>query len=107
LEKVSRVLSRVLPGAPHHTVLILDGTTGQNAIQQARKFRESVAVTGVVLTKLDGTAKGGATFSVGRELGVPVLFIGVGEGLEDLEVFDAQRFVDALLEPAAAQDAEA
>ncbi len=105
LEKVSRVLGRVLPGAPHHVVLILDGTTGQNAIQQARKFRESVAITGVVLTKLDGTAKGGATFAVGRELGVPVLFIGVGEGLEDLEVFDPQRFVDALLEPAAAREA--
>jgi len=100
LEKVSRVLGRVLPGAPHHVVLILDGTTGQNAIQQARKFRESVPVTGVVLTKLDGTAKGGATFAVGRELGVPVLFIGVGEGLDDLEIFDPQRFVDALLEPA-------
>lgn len=107
LEKVGRVLGRVLPGAPHHTLLILDGTTGQNAIQQARKFRESVAVSGVMLTKLDGTAKGGATFAVGRELGIPVLFVGVGEGLEDLEVFDPQKFVDALLEPASRQGAEA
>lgn len=107
LEKVSRVLGKVIPGAPHHTVLILDGTTGQNAIQQARKFRESVSVSGVMLTKLDGTAKGGATFSVGRELSLPVLFIGVGEGMDDLEVFEPKRFVDALFEPASRQDVPA
>jgi fused signal recognition particle receptor len=107
LEKIGRVLARVVPGAPHHTVLILDATTGQNAIQQARKFREAVPVSGVVLTKLDGTAKGGATLSIGRELGLPVLFIGVGEGLEDLEVFDPGSFVDALLEPQGRQTAQA
>jgi fused signal recognition particle receptor len=107
LEKIGRVLGRVVPGAPHHTVLILDGTTGQNAIQQARKFGEAVRVTGVVLTKLDGTAKGGATLSVGRELGLPVLFVGVGEGMEDLEIFDPVAFVDALLEPQGRQAASA
>lgn len=107
LEKIGRVLARVAPGAPHHVVLILDGTTGQNAIQQARKFREAVPVSGVVLTKLDGTAKGGATLSVGRELGLPVLFLGVGESVEDLEVFDARSFVDALLEPREPQAAQA
>jgi fused signal recognition particle receptor len=101
LEKIGRVLQRVIPGAPHHVVLVLDATTGQNAIQQARRFREAVPVGGVLLTKLDGTAKGGATLSVGRELGLPVLFVGVGEGMQDLEVFDPAQFVDALLEPQA------
>jgi len=99
LEKIGRVLNRVIPGAPHHVVLVLDATTGQNAIQQARRFREAVPVGGVLLTKLDGTAKGGATLSIGRELDLPVLFVGVGEGMQDLEVFDPEQFVNALLEP--------
>ncbi len=99
LEKIGRVLARVIPGAPHHVLLVLDATTGQNAIQQARRFREAVPVGGVLLTKLDGTAKGGATLSIGRELGLPVLFVGVGETIEDLEVFDPSQFVNALLEP--------
>lgn len=103
LEKIGRVLQKVIPGAPHHVLLVLDGTTGQNAIQQARQFRTAVPVSGVLLTKLDGTAKGGATLSIGRELGLPVLFVGVGENLEDLEVFDPRAFVDALFEPPARQ----
>ncbi len=99
LEKVSRVLGRQLDGAPHHTVLVLDGTTGQNAIQQARQFGERVPLSGIFLTKLDGTAKGGATLSIGHELSLPVLFIGVGEGIDDLEVFDPEAFLDALMSP--------
>jgi len=106
LEKVARVLERRIPGAPHHTVLVLDATTGQNALQQARRFGDSVPLSGVVLTKLDGTAKGGATLAVGRELGLPVLFVGLGEGIDDLEVFDPGEFVDALLDPRT-QEAEA
>ncbi len=99
LEKVSRILGRQVEGAPHHVLLVLDATTGQNALQQARRFLESVPVTGAFLTKLDGTAKGGATLAVGEELGIPVLFVGVGEGLEDLEVFDPAEFAAALLAP--------
>lgn len=99
LEKVSRILTRQIEGAPHHTVLVLDGTTGQNAVQQARQFGERVPLSGIFLTKLDGTAKGGATLSIGHELGLPVLFIGLGEGLDDLEVFDPESFLDALLSP--------
>ncbi len=101
LEKVSRVTGRQIEGAPHHTVLVLDATTGQNAIQQARRFGESVPLSGVFLTKLDGTAKGGATLSIGHQLGLPVLFIGLGEGPEDLDVFDPETFLDALLQPRA------
>ena len=99
LEKVARVLERRIPGAPHRTVLVLDATTGQNALQQARRFGETVPLDGVVLSKLDGTAKGGATLAVGRELGLPVLFVGLGEGLDDLAVFDPGEFIDALLTP--------
>jgi len=99
LEKIARILERKIPGAPHHTLLVLDSTTGQNALQQARHFGDSVPLDGVMLTKLDGSAKGGATIAVGRELGLPVLFVGLGEGLEDLEVFDPEDFIDALLEP--------
>jgi len=99
LEKVSRVIGRQIEGAPHHTVLVLDATTGQNAVQQARQFGETVPLTGVFLTKLDGTAKGGATLSVGHQLGLPVLFVGLGEGMGDLEVFEPQEFLDAILDP--------
>ena len=99
LAKVARVLGRKIPGAPHETLLVLDATTGQNAVQQARRFAEKVPVDGIFLAKLDGTAKGGAVFAVQRELGLPVKFVGLGEGLEDLEVFDPGEFTDALLGP--------
>ncbi|MFT7516913.1 MAG: fused signal recognition particle receptor [Myxococcota bacterium] len=100
LNKVSRVLGRIIPDSPHHSLLVLDATTGQNAIQQAKMFGECVAISGIVLSKLDGTAKGGATLSISKQLNLPVLFIGLGEGKEDLEVFDPQQFIDALFTPA-------
>jgi fused signal recognition particle receptor len=99
LKKIDRVLSRELPGAPVERLLVLDATTGQNAIAQARVFTTVVAVTGVVLAKLDGSAKGGAVFAVAGELGLPVKLVGLGEGLEDLQVFDPHQFVDVLLPP--------
>ncbi|MBC8329937.1 MAG: signal recognition particle-docking protein FtsY [Planctomycetes bacterium] len=99
LDKVARVAGRRIEGAPHETLLVLDGTTGQNAVQQARLFGESVAITGVILAKLDGTAKGGAVLAIGNELGTPVKFVGLGEQVDDLEVFDPAAFVQALLDP--------
>ena len=99
LEKVSRVVSKRIPGAPHETWLVLDGTNGQNAIQQAKLFTEVVPITGVIVTKLDGTARGGAVFTIGKELGLPVRYIGTGEQMELLEPFDATAFVDAVLMP--------
>ena len=96
LTKVRKVTSKACPGAPHEVLLVVDATTGQNAIQQARTFNESCAVTGIVLTKLDGTAKGGIVLGVCDELGIPIRYVGVGERVEDLRVFDAQEFVDAL-----------
>ena len=84
--------------APHEVLLVLDASTGQNALSQAKHFKESVAITGVVLAKLDGTAKGGVIFAIGKELGVPVRFVGVGEGLEDLMLFDSESFVEGLFE---------
>jgi fused signal recognition particle receptor len=98
LRKVRRVLGKVDPGAPHEVLLVLDAGTGQNALAQARHFQDAVQVTGLALTKLDGTAKGGIVFAIARELGLPIRFIGVGEDLEDLRPFDAEAFVDALLE---------
>lgn len=98
LKKVRRVLSREIPGAPHETLLVLDATTGQNALVQARLFRETVEVSGIALTKLDGTAKGGVVVAIGAELGLPVRFIGIGEGVDDLRPFDADLFVDALFQ---------
>ena len=98
LRKVSRVLQRTDPDAPHETLLVLDATTGQNGLMQARAFTEAVGVTGIVLAKLDGTAKGGITFSIAHDLGIPVRFIGTGEQLGDLAPFDAAEFVDALLD---------
>jgi fused signal recognition particle receptor len=98
LKKVRRVLAREIPGAPHETWLVLDATTGQNALSQARIFREAVEVSGIVLTKLDGTAKGGIVVAIGAELGLPVRFVGVGEGVEDLRPFDAGEFVAALFQ---------
>jgi fused signal recognition particle receptor len=100
LQKVRRVAAKAVPGAPHEVWLVLDATTGQNALPQAREFHQAVGLTGLILTKLDGTAKGGAVFAVARELGLPVRFIGVGEGLEDLLPFDADAFVEGLFEDA-------
>jgi fused signal recognition particle receptor len=97
LKKVRRILSRELPGAPHETLLVLDGNTGQNALVQTKMFHEAVGVTGIVLTKLDGTSKGGIIFAVYKELSIPVKFVGIGEAIEDLRNFDAREFVDALL----------
>ncbi len=97
LKKVTRVIQRRHPDAPHETLLVLDATTGQNGLLQARAFTEAVGVTGLVLAKLDGTARGGIVFAIAGELGVPVRLIGTGEGLGDLAPFDAEAFVDALL----------
>lgn len=96
LEKMRRVMQKRLPDAPHEVWLIIDATAGQNAIQQAKVFKEAMGVTGLVVTKLDGTAKGGAVISVRRELGLPVRFIGVGEGMDDLQPFDPDAFVEAI-----------
>ncbi len=100
LQKVRRVATKAVPGAPHEVWLVLDATTGQNALPQAREFHQAVGVTGLILSKLDGTAKGGAVFAIARELGLPVRFVGVGEGLEDLLPFDADAFVEELFEDA-------
>ena len=97
LTKVQRVIAKRMPGAPHEVWLVIDGTNGQNAIQQAREFTAAVEVTGLVITKLDGTVRGGAVFNIVRELGLPVLFIGTGESLELLEAFEPEAFVDAVL----------
>lgn len=96
LKKVCRVLGRELPGAPHQTLLVVDATTGQNALAQARLFKEAVPVDGIVLTKLDGTAKGGIVVAISSDLGIPVRYIGVGEAIDDLRPFDADLFVEAL-----------
>lgn len=98
LVKIRRVIGRELPGAPHETLLVLDATTGQNAVAQARTFAQAAGVTGIVLTKLDGTARGGVALSVKREIGAPLRYVGVGEAPEDLRAFDAHEFVAALLE---------
>ncbi|HJR16574.1 MAG TPA: signal recognition particle-docking protein FtsY [Gemmatimonadales bacterium] len=97
LRKVVRVIGRRLPGAPHETLLVLDGTVGQNAIQQGKLFSQAVSPTGIVVTKLDGSARGGAVAAVRRELSLPVRFIGLGESVEDLAAFDAERFAENLL----------
>ena len=98
LSKISRVVKKIIPDAPHQTLLVLDATTGQNAISQAKKFSQVAPVTGVVLTKLDGTAKGGVVLSVHEELHVPVKWVGVGEAVEDLQPFNAREFAEALFE---------
>jgi fused signal recognition particle receptor len=98
LKKIRRVIGREQPGAPHETLLVLDATTGQNGLQQAKVFKEATDIDGIVLTKLDGTAKGGVIISIHEELGVPVRYIGVGEDVEDLQPFEAERFVEALFE---------
>ncbi len=96
LKKVYRVIKKRMPEAPHEVLLVLDATTGQNALQQARIFTEALNITGIVLTKLDGTAKGGMIFGIQKELNIPIKLIGVGEGVEDLQPFDPNSFVDAL-----------
>jgi len=96
LEKMRRIAQRVIPGAPHETLLVMDATTGQNGLQQARQFTQSAGVTGIVLTKLDGTAKGGVVVAISREMGVPVRYVGVGEKVGDLLPFDPRAFVDSL-----------
>jgi fused signal recognition particle receptor len=105
LAKCKRSVGKRLEGAPHETLLVLDGTTGLNMLNQAKEFNEAVGLTGIVLTKLDGTARGGAVVSVVDELGVPVKFVGVGESIEDLQPFDPEAFVDALFPAAAATEA--
>lgn len=96
LKKIHRVIKRDIPEAPHETLLVLDATTGQNALNQAKVFKEAAQLTGVALTKLDGTAKGGVVIAVKAELGIPVKWIGIGEGINDLKQFDAQAFAEAL-----------
>lgn len=98
LEKIHRIVSRQIPGAPHEVLLVLDATNGQNAVTQAEQFSKSVKCTGLILSKLDGTAKGGAVFVIKQKLGLPVKFAGVGEGIADVEDFDPDAFVNALFE---------
>lgn len=97
LKKIQRVIQKRIPSAPHEVLLVLDATTGQNGLQQAKVFTEALRVTGVVLTKLDGTAKGGMAVAVQKQLGIPIKFIGVGETVDDLQPFNAEEFVEALL----------
>jgi fused signal recognition particle receptor len=99
LRKVHRVIARKVPGAPHETLLVLDGTVGQNAVQQGRLFVQAVAPTGVVVTKLDGSARGGAVIALRRELDLPIRFVGLGEALDDLEPFDPAAFARNLVNP--------
>jgi len=96
LEKMKRTASKVIPGAPHDVLLVLDATTGQNGLAQAREFTSTVGVTGIILTKLDGTAKGGIVVAISRELGLPIRFVGTGEQINDLVPFDAQTYADSL-----------
>ena len=98
LKKIQRVIKKRIPDAPHEVLLVLDATTGQNGLQQARTFTDALTVTGIILTKLDGTAKGGMAIAIQKELGIPIKMIGVGEGVDDLQPFDAKEFVEALFE---------
>lgn len=98
LEKIHRVLKKQMPTAPHEVLLVMDATTGQNGLSQARQFAQAVDVDGIILTKLDGTAKGGVVFSIVRELHIPVRYIGLGEKIEDIEIFDPKMFVEALFQ---------
>jgi fused signal recognition particle receptor len=101
LSKLKRVVARQIPGAPHETLMVLDATTGQNGLSQARLFHDAIGLTGLCLTKLDGTAKGGIVVRIHRELGLPIKLVGVGERVEDLRGFDAEKFADALVPLAA------
>nr|MCU0556234.1 signal recognition particle-docking protein FtsY [Desulfobacterales bacterium] len=96
LKKIQRTIDRKLPGAPHEVLLVLDATTGQNALTQAKLFQETVGITGIALTKLDGTAKGGIVISICNSLQIPLKYIGIGEKIEDLQDFDPEKFVAAL-----------
>jgi len=98
IKKVHRVCGKALPGAPHATWLVLDATTGQNALQQARAFQEAVEIDGVILAKLDSSAKGGMAFAIKAQLGLPILYAGLGEGIEDLQDFDPEAFVNGIIE---------
>ncbi len=98
LKKISKVMGKLDPDAPHEVMLVIDAGTGQNALQQARQFGEAVKVSGIALTKLDGTARGGVIFAIARQLGIPLRFIGVGEQVNDLREFQADQFVTALFE---------
>ncbi len=98
LAKIARVMKKLDPEAPHEVLLVVDGGTGQNALTQAVQFNQAVGLTGIILTKLDGTAKGGILFAIAERLGLPIRYIGVGEGIDDLRPFDAQEFVEALFE---------
>jgi fused signal recognition particle receptor len=100
LKKVKRVLGRLDAAAPHEVLLVLDASQGQNALQQAKLFHAALGVTGIVITKLDGTAKGGVVLALASSLGLPIRYIGVGEAAEDFAAFNAEQFVDALLTPA-------
>jgi len=104
LVKVRDVLRKVIPDAPHETLLVLDGTTGQNALTQAKKFQEAIDVTGVVVTKLDSTAKGGMLFAIQQELGLPIHYVGIGESVYDLVFFSPAKFVDSLFEDGADEE---
>lgn len=98
LEKVRNLIARKVPGAPHETLLVLDATNGQNALQQAKVFSKSIDCSGVILTKLDGTAKGGIVVAVRRQTGLPVKFVGIGEQIDDLQPFDPEAFVESLFQ---------
>jgi fused signal recognition particle receptor len=98
LQKMTRTAKKVIEDAPHEVLLVLDATTGQNGLEQARKFTETSGVTGIVLTKLDGTAKGGIVVAIARELNLPIRYVGVGERVDDLLPFDAEKFIESLFE---------
>jgi len=97
LTKIRRIMDRIVPGAPHEVLLVLDGSTGQNAVEQAKQFTSATDVTGLVLTKLDGTAKGGVVLAISDQLSIPVRFVGIGEKMEDLQDFEMIEFIDSLL----------
>jgi fused signal recognition particle receptor len=98
LQKIHRIASREVPGAPHEVLLVLDATVGQNGLVQAREFMAAAGVTGIVLAKLDGTAKGGVAVAIAQDLRLPIRYVGVGEGIDDLVPFSAREYVDALFE---------
>lgn len=106
LEKVKRVIEREIPGAPHEVLLVLDATTGQNALLQAKTFKEVTNVSGIVLTKLDGTAKGGIVLAIRNELNIPVKFVGLGEKMDDLQAFDPEKYVYGLFSTIIEKEAE-
>jgi fused signal recognition particle receptor len=96
LEKIRRVMQKIIPDAPHESLLVLDATTGQNGLSQAKSFSQAIGCTGLILSKLDGTARGGVAIAIRQEMGFPVKYIGVGEQIDDIELFDPDSFVDAL-----------